>query len=383
MTTEHQPIDRHDQHADRHGTSPRLEQYFKAMVKAEASDLHLKVGRPPHVRVSSVIRATKAEPLTGDEITEMAMEVLTEEQRAFLIDHGSVDVAHELQDSDRFRINIFRQRGEISIAVRRVSRKIPSFSELNLPPVVQKIAEEGQGLVLLSGATGCGKSTTIASMLEHINQTRPCHIVTIEDPIEYIYTDKKALVNQREVGIDVESFESALKYLMREDPDIVLVGEMRDRETFQAALSASETGHMVFGTVHASSAAQTIGRVLDLFPAESRDLIRQSLSFNLKAIVCQKLLKGITAAAPRLPAVEILLTNPTVRRLLMEGRDHELGDVIRANERDGMQSFTRSLMNLIERELIEPAVAYEEAPNVEELKMMLKGISANRSGLIR
>jgi len=377
-----QPIDEHDQHSSRHGQVPKLEQYFRAMMKADASDLHLKANLPPHIRIKSLIRPTRAEPLTGDDITTLARELLTEKQVKFLEDHGSIDVAHEVEDGDRFRINIFRQRGETSIAVRRVTKSIPSFDQLFLPKVLEKIAMESQGLVLLSGATGSGKSTTIASMLEYINSTRPCHIVTIEDPIEYIYQDKKALISQREIGLDVETFESALKYLMREDPDVVLIGEMRDRETFQAALQASETGHLVFGTVHASSASQTVGRVLELFPPESRELVRQSLSFNLRAIVCQKLLPSISPKVSRVPAVEVMISNPSVRQLISEARETELPDVIRNHERDGMRTFTRSLLELIETEIVDPKIAYEVAPNVEELRMLMKGISTNRSTLL-
>jgi len=361
---------------------PQLEKYFRAMMKAGASDLHFKADTPPHIRVNTLIRPTRSEPLSGAEIAAMAQEIMTPAQREYFAHHGSLDLAHELPGADRFRINIYRQRGAVSVAVRRVTRNIPDFDALHLPPAVKSIAEEHNGLVLLSGPTGSGKSTTIAAMIEHINRTRPCHIVTIEDPIEYLYDDKKALINQREIGIDVENFESALKYLMREDPDVVLIGEMRDRETFQAALQASETGHLVFGTVHASTAAQTIGRVLDLFDPGSRDLVRQSLAFNLRAILCQKLLPAIREGVDRVPAVEILRSTPSVRQLLEERRDAELSDLIRASERDGMQSFTTSLLQLIESDFVDPKVAYEAAPNVDELKMLLKGISASRPGLM-
>ena len=245
-----------------------------------------------------------------------------------------------------------------------------------------RLSEEPDGLVLVAGATGSGKSTTIASMLEYINTTRACHIVTLEDPIEYIYADKKSLISRREVGLDVETFESALKYLMREDPDVVLIGEMRDRETFRAALQASETGHLVFGTVHASSAAQTIGRVLELFPAESRDLARQSLAFNLRSIICQKLLPSISPGLGRMPSVEILISTPSVKQLIVEHREGDLNEIIRSHEREGMQSFTRSLLNLVESDMVDPKVAFEVAPNVDELKMLMKGITTSRGGLI-
>jgi len=380
--TVRQPIDEHDQHAARHGKAPKLERFFEAMVKADASDLHFKAGTPPHMRRNAILLKTSEAGMDGDEIFEMAREIMTDKQKAYFEQHGTIDLAHELEQSDRFRLNIFRQRGDVSIAVRRVTRRIPKFAELHLPDAVARIAERHQGLVLLAGPSGCGKSTTIASMLEHINRTRPCHIVTIEDPIEYIYEDKKALISQRAVGIDVESFESAMKYLMREDPDVVLIGEMRDHETFQAALRAAETGHLVFGTVHASSAGQTITRILDLFPKDSRDFIRQSLAFNLQAIICQKLLPSVADDIDRIPAVEILMTNPSVRQLIGENRESELIDVIRTHERDGMLSFTKSLLDLVQKDYVDPKVAYSMAPNADELRMALKGISSTHSGII-
>ncbi len=377
-----QPIGEQDEAVHKEGKTPKIENLFKGMGKANASDLHLKADKPPFVRIDSTLRATKADPLTSNQILEMVEEVMTAEQREYFHEHGSIDLAYELPGSDRFRINVFRQRGRVSVAARRVTRDIPDFESLNLPPVMAKIAEEHQGLVLLAGPTGSGKSTTIASMMEYINQRRPCHIVTVEDPIEYLYTDKKALVNQREIGIDVEDFDAALKYLMREDPDVVLVGEMRDHETFQAALQASETGHLVFGTIHASSAHQTIGRILDLFPPDARGRVRQSLAFNLKAVICQRLLPSIKEGVGRVPAVEIMVSNPTMRQLITDERDAELADLIAASENAGMQNFTTSLLKLIDAELIEPKVAYEVAPNVDELKMRMKGISSGRSGLI-
>ena len=375
-----QPIDEHDLVEERRPS--QLEKYFKAMIKADASDLHLKSGSPVYFRSRTSLRAAKSEPLTSRDLWLLCQELLTVKQRAYLAEHGSIDVAYEIEGSDRFRINIYRQRGTLAIAVRRVTKQIKNIAELHLPPILDKIAEEGQGLVLLSGPTGCGKGTTIAAMIEHINQTRHCHIVTIEDPIEYLYDDKQALINQREIGIDVESFDMALKYLMREDPDVVLIGEMRDRETFQAALQAAETGHLVFGTVHASSAPQTIGRILDLMPSESRDLVRNTLAFNLRAIVCQKLLPSVRTGVDRVPAAEILLMNPSARQLIIEARENELPDLIRAHERDGMLSFTKSILELIEKDYVDPQVAYEMAPNVEELKMMMKGISSTHAGLM-
>ena len=377
-----QPIDHHQELKVKQ-VPPRLEGFFQAMVKAGASDLHLKIGAQPHVRVGSILRHFKDSPLSREEITSIAHSLMTPEQESYFHEYGNVDLAHEIPEGDRFRINIFRQRGEISISMRRVTRNIPNFVELNLPPEVARIIEMGdQGLVLLAGATGCGKSTTIASMLESINQTRRCHIVTIEDPIEYLYEDKKALVSQREIGIDVPNFRTALRSMLREDPDVVLIGEMRDHETFEAALQASETGHLVFGTIHSATAPQTISRILEMFPTESRHMILQSLAFSLRAIICQKLIPCVKKGIMHVPAVEVLQMNPTVRQLLETGRENELDEVIHSHETDGMRSFTRSLFELIEGDLIDPKVAYAVAPNPEELKMMLKGILQSQRGLI-
>ncbi len=361
---------------------PKLASYFSAMEKINASDLHIKTNVPVNFRVQSKLRAAKEPALSHQEIDEMIVSILTEEQNTYYRKYGQVDLAYEIPGGDRFRINIFRQRGEPSMAVRRVTREIPNFKDLHLPESIEKITQEHQGLVLLSGPTGSGKSTTIASMLDYINANRRCHIVTIEDPIEYLYEDKKALISQREIGIDVQSFEQALRALLREDPDIVLIGEMRDYETFEAAMQASETGHLVFGTIHASTAPQTIQRILELFPASARPLILQGLAYNLKAIVCQKLLPSVKQGISRVPTVEIMRMNPTVRQLIEAGRDSELGDVIGSNPDEGMQTFSQSLYDLIENDMIDPKVAYEVAPNPEELKMRMKGIKQSQAGLV-
>ncbi len=360
----------------------RLAGYFLSMAKLGASDLHIKVNTPATFRVRSALRSAKEPPLTTEQISQMISALLTPEQQDAFGQNGQVDLARENSIGDRFRINVFRQRGLPSMAVRRVTRDIPSFAELHLPENIERITRETQGLVLLSGPTGCGKSTTIASILEYINATRRCHIVTIEDPIEYLYTDKKALVSQREIGIDVPDFNLATRAMLREDPDILLIGEMRDRDTLQAALQAAVTGHLVLGTVHASTAPQTIQRILELFPPETRPLIRQGLAYNLKAVLCQRLLPSVKDDIDRVPAVEILRVNPVARQLIETGRDNELPDVIASCQNGDMQSFSQSLLELIEGDLIDPKEAYAIAPNPEELKMRLKGIKQTQTGLI-
>jgi twitching motility protein PilT len=382
-TSIHQPLDEPTQpEASRDKGDLRLQKYFQAMIKTGASDLHLKPNAVPHIRIRAILHPTEAERLNPEEIAKMADELMTEKQKQFFMEHGNIDVAKELAGSDRFRISIYRQRNQVALAIRRVSREIPDFKTLHLPPVLEKIASLQHGLVLVSGASGSGKSTTIASIIECINKTRACQIVTIEDPIEYLFEDKKAFITQREVGIDVDNFDAALKYLMRQDPDVVLIGEMRDHETFRAALQVAETGHLIFGTVHASSASQTVGRVLDLIKPESREIARQAMAYNLKAIICQKLLPSIANEIDRIPAMEILLMNPSVRQLIEEERESELIEVIHTHEHDGMLGFTKSLLKLIENDLIDPHAAYEVAPNLDELKMMLKGITTSQSGLI-
>ena len=361
----------------------KLIKYFKAVVDLDASDLHLKEGAPPRVRVAGRMRPTKSEPLTNKQIVDLVTPLLSPQQKQFLHTHGAVDLAYELEGSDRFRINIFRQRGKLSVAARRVPRVIPEFSDLHLPPMVTKIAEYHQGLVLVSGITGSGKSTTLAAMIEHINRHRSCHIVTIEDPIEFLFQDKKAFINQREIGIDVPTFDDSLRYLMREDPDVVLIGEMRDKDTFAAALRAAETGHLVFATVHASSTYQTVTRILELFTPDERTLARQSLCFNLRAVICLKLMPSVADGIDRVPAAEIMLTTPMVRKMLEEARDSEIAEVVRSSPHEGMQDFTTSLIQLIEKEWVDPRVAYDYAPNVDELKMRLKGISTSGSSGMR
>ncbi|UCD28942.1 MAG: PilT/PilU family type 4a pilus ATPase [Planctomycetota bacterium] len=353
---------------------PRIHKYLNYVTELKASDLHFKSGARVHIRHKAILRPLKGPPMSAEEVEEIWLEIMNDHQKKQLAEKGATDFAYQLKD--RFRVNAFRQRGTLSVAARRVNAEVLNFDDLHLPKSIYKITEYHQGMVLLAGITGSGKSTTIAAALDYINAHRACHIVTIEDPIEYLFEDKKALINQREVHVDVDSFGDALKYLMREDPDVVLIGEMRDEETFMAALNAAETGHLVFGTVHASSSPQTINRILDLLPEASRDLIRQTMAYNLQAIICQKLLPTIKPGLARVPTVEIMFANPTVRKLIDEKREDELPKVIRMSQQEGMLDMNECLKNLVENEFIETDVAYANSPNPQELKMRLKGISA-------
>ena len=373
-----QPIDTHVQT----NKKVAIDKLFRATINADASDLHLKVGQTPKMRTHSRLKNTTGEPLTAEGIENLVYEIMSEQQKKFFLENGALDFAHQVDEKNRFRINVFRQCGKVSLAARRISSDIPPFESLHVPPIVERIAEYHDGMILVTGPTGCGKSTTIASMIDHINRTRACHIVTIEDPIEFLYADQKAIVSQREIGIDVPNYDDALRSLMRQDPDVVLVGEMRDNETLTAAMRAAETGHLVFGTLHAASASQTIQRILDLFPQEERDLARQTFALTIRAVVSQQLLPGIRKDAQRVPAVEILIRNSIVKKLISEEREADLPSVIRTCQSEGMQDYTESLCRLVEEEWIDLRVALQYAPNVEELKMALKGIRTSTSGLL-
>jgi twitching motility protein PilT len=378
-----------ENNVDSVANEPEANKLFRMVMKHKGSDLHLKVGVSPAMRLAGVLRMMQLPSLSAHDMERLMFPLLSARQRSILEETGGIDFAHIIYDGTdetRFRVNLFRQRGRLSLVARRVSSSVPDFEGLGLPPVMADIASHDQGIVILAGVTGSGKSTTIASMLQYVNERERCHIVTIEDPIEFTFKDDKSIINQREVGIDVIDWDTALKHAVRQDPDIILVGEMRDRDTFSAAMHAAETGHLVFGTIHASSAPSTIGRILDLFPRDMHSALRQSLAFNLKAIVAQKLLpttkEYAAKGANRVPTVEIMRTNPTVRKLILTEEDNKLGDAIRIGKEDGMQDFTESLRQLVVAEKIERATAFEVAPSVETLKMALKGITIAQPGIL-
>lgn len=361
---------------------PELNKYFRAAIKTQASDIHLKVGQPPKLRLYGKLKNTTGEIMTPERIEKLVYEILSDVHKKSFLEHGTLDFAHEVDGEHRFRTNIFRQRGMISLAARRVNTVIPPFEELHLPPILEKISESNQGLVLVVGPTGCGKTTTIASMIDHINRTRSCHIVTIEDPIEYLFKDAKAIVSQREIGLDVKDFDEALTYLMRQDPDVVFVGEMRDAKTVTAGMRAAETGHLVFGTMHSANASQSVHRLLDLFPQSERDLVRQTLALAIRGIISQVLIPCLKEGIDRVPAVEILIANAAARKLIAEKREADLPSVIRSSLQEGMQDITFNLCELVKNGSIDPKDAYRFAPNTEELKMALKGIRTTASGIL-
>ncbi len=356
---------------------------FHMMVKHNASDLHIKAGEPPVFRVAGQLaRMQNVPPLSADDTQSLLTTIMDDRAQSQLAENGYCDFSHFVESVGRFRCNIFRQLGVLSAAVRKVNLKIPTYSELMLPPQLSRIAEYEQGLILVGGVTGSGKSTTIASILNDINSKRRCHILTIEDPVEYMFQDDRAIVNQREIGIDVKDFKHALRSAVREDPDVMLVGEMRDAETFETALTAAETGHLVFGTVHASGAAQTIGRLLDLFPAEKREQIRTSLGFNLRCVLNQKLLKGASKENPRVPAVEIMFVSPIIKKLILEGEDHKVAEAIANDTENGCENYNKALIRLYREKKITADAALKAAPNAEELRMSMSGITVSGGGIV-
>ncbi len=374
----------YDSFVTRH-TDLEVNKLFKSCVKFEASDLHLKVGRPPMLRIDGTLRPMQRDPIDDEEMVRLCFPLMNERSRKIFDHDGGADFAHMLEVDGtnwRFRVNLLQQLGHIGLVARRVSSWIPDFEGLNLPPSMERLCTYDQGMILLAGVTGSGKSTTIASMLNWINANYRKHILTLEDPIEFVFTEDKCLINQREVGLDVIDFEVGMKHAVREDPDIILVGEMRDKESFMTAIHAAETGHLVFGTIHASTAPSTIGRILDLFPQEMHGALRSAIATNMRGIVAQKLLKSIKPGVGRVPTCEIMMFTPTVSKLILEEDDVRLGAAIRVGAEDGMQNFTQSLKKLVDEELIDREVALEVAPNREELKMALKGIDVSQGGII-
>lgn len=368
-----------------------IDRFFRATVKVEGSDLHLKANCPPFVRVSGALKALNYPVIDDDSMERMIMAMidkearLKERRRRILEEDGGVDFAHILEVDGknwRFRVNVLQQMGHLGLVARRVNNRILNVAQLNLPPIMESLCKFDQGMILLAGVTGSGKTTTIAALLDWINHNERDHILTLEDPIEVVFTDDKSLINQREIGLDVKDFMIGMKHAVRQDPDVMLVGEMRDRETFETAIHAAETGHLVFGTIHASSAPSTIGRILDLFPANMHSAIRSALTFNMRAIIAQKLLPAIHPDYKRVPTVEIMLFTPMIRKLVQDGHDEKLADAIRIGYSEGMQDFTLSLKNLVDQRYIDRATAFEVAPNPEALKMALKGIEVKAPGIL-
>jgi twitching motility protein PilT len=355
------------------GLQVNLHQLLRAMIEKGASDMHITTGSPPLLRIDGAIVPLKLSPLSPIETKQLCYSVLTEEQKIQFEKNKELDLSFGVKSLSRFRANIFMQRGAVSGAFRSIPFKILSFDELGLPPVVAELASKPRGLVLVTGPTGSGKSTTLASIIDKINTETRQHIMTVEDPIEYLHPHKRSIVNQREIGSDTGTFKQALKYVLRQDPDVVLVGEMRDLETIEAALTIAETGHLVFATLHTNSAIQSINRMIDVFPPHQQSQVRAQLSFVLEGVISQLLLPR--AGAPgRCMAMEVMVPNAAIRNLIREDKVHQIYTQMQVGQqKHGMQTLNQSLYSLYARRLITLEEAMGRSNDQDELRMMIEG----------
>ena len=351
---------------------PNLHQLLKAMIEKGASDLHITTGAAPQLRVDGRLAPLKSPPLTAPETKQLCYSILTDSQKHRFEESNELDLSFGVKGLSRFRANIFMQRGAVAGAFRTIPFKIMSFNELGLPPIVEILANKPRGLVLVTGPTGSGKSTTLAAIIDKVNTERHEHIVTIEDPIEYLHPHKNCIVNQREVNADTKSFKTALKYILRQDPDVVLIGEMRDLETIDSALVCSETGHLVFATLHTNSTVQTMNRVIDVFPSFQQTQVRTQLSFVLEGVLCQNLIPKASGHGRAL-ALEIMVPNPAIRNLIREDRIHQIYGIMQVGQdKFGMLTFNQSLANLYLKRMITLEDAMGRSSEVDELKQIIE-----------
>jgi twitching motility protein PilT len=355
-----------------------LHQLLKILVETNGSDLHVTTNTPPQIRVDGKMTPLDFPPLNQVETKQLCYSVLTDSQKHKFEEENELDLSFGVKGLSRFRGNIFIQRGAVAGVFRVIPYKILTFEELNLPPVVSELAAKPRGLILVTGPTGSGKSTTLASIIDYINLNRHEHIVTIEDPIEYLHPHKGCLVNQREVGADTKSFKTALKYILRQDPDVVLVGELRDLETIEAALTLSETGHLCLATLHTNSCAQTINRIVDVFPPYQQTQIRAQLSFVLEGVMSQALMPKMNSKG-RVMALEIMVPNPAIRNLIREDKVHQIYSQMQVGQdKFGMQTMNQSLFSLFSKRLISLEEALGRSSDPDELKQMISNPSGGR-----
>lgn len=344
------------------------------MVEKSASDLHIRAGGPPVFRIDGKL-IPEPNPLTAEQTLAIAQKIMTERQRRIFEEKRECDLSFSVEGVGRFRCNVFQQKGVINIAIRIVPTQIPPFENLKLPPAVKKLAENQRGLILVTGTTGSGKSTTLASMVDHINRTRHAHIITIEDPIEFVHKDQLSIISQRELGQDTMTYWDALKHVVRQDPDVILLGEMRDLETMAAALTAAQTGHLVLSTIHTIDAVQTVTRIVDMYPPHQQNQIRLQLADTLRGVISQRLLPHASGKG-RVPAVEILVVTALVRKLIAEANTNEIFGAIKQGNYYGMQTFNQSLVKLIQDKEVNVEAALEAASNPEELMLAIRGIES-------
>jgi twitching motility protein PilT len=354
-----------------------IKDFLAQAVEAQASDVHLKVGQPPIYRLDSRLAKADAATLTAEDLNELVQEILNPELRREFLEKKEVDFAWNFRENARFRVNLFCSGGEPTLALRYVKNRVPTFEELNLPDIMRQIALSERGIVLVGGTTGSGKSTSLAAMLNWINHHDFRRIITIENPIEYVFRDELSIISQREVGFDTLSFHSGLRTALRQDPDVIMIGEIRDRDSVATAMGSAETGHLIFSTLHVDNAAQSITRILDLFPAEERATMRLVLASTIRAVICQRLVPDVHGKVR--PALEIMLNTPIVRKLITEENVEALSTAIETGGEDGMVSFNQSLYNLFKAGLVDQETALMYASNPETLRMNFKGIFLDNS----
>ncbi len=350
-----------------------LRQLLEDMVQRKASDLHITAGVPPELRIDGAITPTEYEVLTPEKCIGLAYSVLSDEQRKRFETTKELDFSFGVKGLSRYRANVYLQRGVVSMAIRMIPYEIIAMEKLGLPPVVKEFTNRQKGLVLLTGPTGSGKSTTLAAMLDRINSTRQAHIMTIEDPVEYIHHHKKCIVNQREVGADTASFPTALKYVLRQDPDIILIGEMRDLETIEAALTIAETGHLVFATLHTNSTYEAINRIVDVFPADQQKQILTQLAFTLEGVVTQQLIPR-SRGTGRIMCCEVLVCTPAIKAVIREAKTHQIYSLMQSGQKFGMQTMNQALLQAVLDKQLTPESAIDRSTDRVEMEGMLQKI---------
>jgi twitching motility protein PilT len=364
-------------------TSVSIDRLLLKMQEVEASDLHIKVGSPPVLRIAAVLHEVNAPAITAAQASELLTPIVPKHLQNQLDTKGGVDFSHTPAPGQRFRCSVFHAGGALNAAIRRVNPKIPDFRELHLPPIYERIAEHThEGLVVICGVTGSGKSSTLAAIIDHMNRMHAYNIITIEDPVEYLFLPKKSYISQREIGLDVIDFPTALRAAVRQDPDVIMIGEMRDRETMMAGLMAAETGHLVFVTLHTADTMQSFARILEFFPSHEHTFIRSSMANGLQAVMAQRLLPSVKQGVKVVPATEVLLNTPVVGDLIREARDEDMPAVMAGSTHEGMHSFTDSLTRLVEEDYVDLRTAERYAPSAEALRSKVRGIKVKADVLI-
>ncbi len=352
------------------------------MTEVQASDLHIKIGSPPVLRIAALLHVASLPVLSADDTTKLLMPLVPKRLVAQLDECGGVDFAYT-ESSGRYRCSVFHAGGGLHAAIRRVNANIPDFRELHLPPVYEHVAANvHDGLVIVCGVTGSGKSSTLAAIVDHMNRRQALNIITIEDPVEYLFVPKKSFISQREVGLDVTDFSTALRGAVRQDPDVILIGEMRDKETLLAGLMAAETGHLVYVTLHTADTMQSFARILEFFPNEEHGFVRSCLANGLRAVMAQRLLPAAKPGVKVVPATEVLLNTPIAATRIREGRDQDLPAIISGSAQEGMHSFTDSLYRLVNENFVDLKIAEQFAPNIDQLRARIRNIDVKADSLV-